>query len=99
MIVASVVKPSFYRDSLTLLRLSRELKDRVDVDEVTALMGTPANKQLLAAAGLLTPEGDRAGPNDLVIAVRARSSVEAQSALVRAEAFFTESRRALATAV
>ena len=99
MIVASVVRPSFYRDSLTLLRLSRELKDRVDVDEVTALMGTPANKQLLAAAGLLTPEGDRAGPNDLVIAVRARNSVEAQSALARAEAFFTESRRALATAV
>ena len=38
MVVGSVVKPSFYRDSLTLLRLCRELKDRVDVDEVAALM-------------------------------------------------------------
>ena len=46
MVVGSVVKPSFYRDSLSLLRLCRDLKDRVDVDEVAALMGTPANKQL-----------------------------------------------------
>jgi len=99
MVVGSVVKPSFYRDSLTLLRLCRELKDRVDVDEVAALMGTPANKQLLAAAGLLTSDADKAGPNDLVIAVRAGSSTAAERTLARADAFFTESRRALETAV
>lgn len=98
MIVASVVKPSFYQDSLTLLRLARELKDGADVDEVTALMATPANKQLLADAGLLTSEARQAGPNDLVIAVRAPSQGEAQAALVRAEAFFSENRRTLAGA-
>src|SRR5215467_3770877 len=99
MVVGSVVKPSFYRDSLSLLRLCRDLKDRVDVDEVAALMGTPANKQLLAAAGLLTSAADKAGPNDLVIAVRANSSAETERTLARADAFFTESRRALETAV
>jgi FdrA protein len=95
MIVASVVKPNFYQDSLSLLRLARELKERTHVGEVTVLMGTPANKQLLAGAGLLTPEGDRAEPNDLVIAVRATSAAEAQSVLAQADVVLTERRAAL----
>ncbi len=93
MIVVSVVKPNFYQDSLSLLRVARELKERAHVDEVTVLMGTPANKQLLAGAGLLTPEADQAGPNDLVIAVRAASAAEAQSALAQADAIFMIERR------
>ncbi len=99
MVIVSAVKPSFYQDSLTLLRLARELKGHAGVDEVTALMGTPANKQLLADAGLLTPEGDKAGSNDLVMVVRAVSAAEAESALARAEILLTESRRMLETAV
>jgi hypothetical protein len=99
MMIASVVKPSFYQDSLTLLRLGRALKGRAGVDEAAALMGTPANRQLLADGGLLTRDGEAAGPNDLVIAVRAASHAVAAEALARAEAFFTESRRTLETAV
>ena len=99
MIVASIVKPSFYQDSLTLLRLARDLKSRAGVDEATALMATPANRQLLADAGLLTREAEAAGPNDLVIAVRAEGDPAAADALGRAEGFFTESRRTLETAV
>src|SRR5262249_44402546 len=99
MIVTTAVKSSFYRDSLTLLRLCRDLKDREGVDEVAALMGTPANKQLLATAGLLTAEADTAGPNDLVIAVRTKTSTDARDTLARVDQFFTESHRALESAV
>ena len=99
MIVATVVKPSFYQDSLTLLRLARELKEQPGVDEATALMATPANRQLLSDAGLLAPEAEGAGPNDLVIAVRAPREADAKEALARAEAFFTVSRRTLESAV
>src|SRR5262249_57701454 len=62
-------------------------------------MGTPANKQLVAAAGLLRSAADEAGPDDVVIAVRANSSAATERTLARADAFFTESRRALETAV
>ena len=35
------------------------------------MMATPSNRALLRDAGLLTPDGDAASPNDLLIAVEA----------------------------
>lgn len=93
------VKPSAYHDSVTLLALAREMRACPGVDEAAALMGTPANKALLAQAGLLVEEIEGAGPNDLVIAVRADSAAAADAACAKAEAFFTARvRRAAATA-
>src|SRR6185503_11025905 len=80
------VKPSCYRDSVALLRLARELKARAAIDEVAVLMATPANKQLLEQARLLTADAATAGPSDLVVAVRAGSDEEVEAALAEAEA-------------
>lgn len=99
MVRRCLVKPSFYRDSVVLLSLSRELKGSPGVSEVGVLMATPANKSLLDQAGLLTPEANTAGPNDLVIAVRAASEEVANRALANAEAFLASGRRRLEAAV
>lgn len=99
MVTRCLVKPSFYRDSVVLLHLSRELKGFPGVAEVGVLMGTPANKSLLDQAGLLTPGADAAGPNDLVIAVRAASADVASGALANAESFLTSGRRRLEAVV
>jgi succinyl-CoA synthetase alpha subunit len=85
-ITMTLVRPSAYRDSVTLLGLARELRARPGVLEAAALMATPANKALLAQAGLLDHEGDAAGPNDLVIVIRADSASVGEQAKSRAEA-------------
>ncbi len=93
--IVSVVKPSAYQDSVTLLLLARELRSGPGVLEAAALMATPSNQELLEQSGLLTAEAARAGANDLVIAVRAESAAAAEAALAQAEAFLGAKRRRL----
>jgi len=43
---------SFYQNSMALMRLAAELRERPGVLQSAALMGTPANHQLLASSAL-----------------------------------------------
>jgi succinyl-CoA synthetase alpha subunit len=70
---------SAYHDSVTLMRLTRDLEAVAGVERAAAMMGTPANRDLLREAGLLTPEGDAAAPTDLVIAVQAADETAARA--------------------
>ena len=53
--VRVTVRRSFYQDSVVLMGVALELRALPGVREAAALMGTPANHELLAAAGLATP--------------------------------------------
>jgi FdrA protein len=81
------VKRNAYFDSVVLMRIAATLSTRTDVAGASLMMGTPANKDILREAGLLDDAGGAAGPNDLVIAVRAEEGLldalldEAESAL------------------
>ena len=96
--VSAVVRRSYYRDSMVLMRVAEALRALPGVHEAAALMGTPANHELLAAAGLATAETKDAAPGDLVIAVRAESQAAAQAGLAEAERVLTEQRSAVAPA-
>ena len=91
MALLTLVRPSFYQDSVALLALARELRARPDVAEAAALMGTPANRELLAQAGLLTAEAAAAGPNDLVVVIDAAPAA-ALPARARAEELLSAQR-------
>ena len=65
----NLVRRGTYHDSVTLMRLGSELERVPGVTRAAAMMGTPANRALLADAGLLAADGESAGPTDLVIAV------------------------------
>jgi FdrA protein len=91
MALLTLVRPSFYQDSVALLALARELRARPDVAEAAALMGTPANRELLAQAGLLTAEAAAAGPNDLVVVIDAAPAA-ALPARARAEELLSARR-------
>jgi succinyl-CoA synthetase alpha subunit len=62
-----------YRDSVALMRLSREMESLEGIAQATAIMGTDNNKELLQQAGLLDDAGLAAGPNDLIVAFDAAS--------------------------
>ena len=91
MALLTLVRQSFYQDSVALLALARELRARPDVAEAAALMATPANRELLAQAGLLTAEAAAAGPNDLVIVIDAAPTA-AVPARARAEELLSARR-------
>ncbi|MBO0516732.1 hypothetical protein J0695_33925, partial [Streptomyces beijiangensis] len=65
----NAVRPNTYVDSVALMRVSAALAALPRVEAASLVMGTPANRRILADAGLLGDEGARARPNDLLIAL------------------------------
>ena len=69
--VRSLVFPATYRDSVFLMQLSNQARDKSGARQVSAIMASARNKELLARSELLTPELEEAGPDDLVVAIEA----------------------------
>ncbi len=86
MTVRALVKPGEYHDSISLMLVARTLAETAGVQDAAVVMGTEANKAILASAGLLTDQVKAAGANDLVVVVRAEADVLVEASLQKAEA-------------
>ena len=80
-VVLNRVDHGRYLDSVALMRLSRRLAAQPGVENAALMIGTPSNKALLRDARLLSGDGDAAGPNDLIIAVRSDEEASGRRAL------------------
>lgn len=69
MIYAFIKKGSF-QDSVSLMIISRKLSEHPEVDQVSVMMGTPANKSMLISTGFWRDDFADATPNDICVAVR-----------------------------
>jgi len=67
--IATRIKRNFYKDSVALMRIAQAIGARDGVARVSLLMGTPANKDILAQSGLLAPALAEAAAADLMILV------------------------------
>jgi succinyl-CoA synthetase alpha subunit len=63
------LKRNFYKDSVAAMRIARTASASAGVQRVSLLMGTPANKDILAQAGLLEPGLAAASPMDMMIVI------------------------------
>ena len=99
MIVVNEVRAGFYLDSVALMRIARALRDVAGVEEAGLMIGTPANKEIMREARVLAPEGEKAGPGDLVIAVRASTKAAAEQAIAEARRQLDQPRRSVAGSV
>lgn len=68
--IHAFLKKGSFQDSVSLMLISRKLSEHPDVDEISVMMGTPANKSLLEATGFWSNLFDEATPNDICIAIR-----------------------------
>jgi FdrA protein len=84
-VVVNTVRRGFYADSVALMRISRTLSAFAGVEEASLMIGSSANRDLLAGSGLLTAEGKHAQADDLVIALRAKDQGAAEAALAEAD--------------
>jgi len=75
------VRRAFYMDSVALMRISRSVSAMPGVTAAALMIGSTTNKNLMQEAGLLEETGNGAGPNDLVLAVRAESAEAAAEAM------------------
>src|SRR3954464_2061451 len=78
------VRPGAYHDSVTLLQVSRAVAQVDGVDAAQVAMATDLNVEVLRRMGFDVPGG--AGPNDLVVALRAADDealAAADAAVVR----------------
>jgi len=89
---ATRLLPNFYRDSVSLMQLSSTLAKLPGVEQVSVIMASPANLALLRDAGLLK-ENLAASPNDLLVAVQAKSAAAAAAAVAEAERALREEPR------
>ena len=79
--VYSRIFANSYRDSVELMQIAAELEALVGIERAGLVMATPANQEVLVAAGLLSEAAAAAAPNDLVVAVAADSAEVAEQAL------------------
>lgn len=85
--IFNVVRKNDYHDSVTLLLISKRLRSLVEgLDDVSVMMGTPANHGILKEAGLLAAEGEAAGPNDLIMAFRADERTDQEAIIAQIDA-------------
>src|SRR5581483_4672236 len=74
------------------MQVSATLAALPGVEAAAAVMATDLNRETLASVGLLVAEAAAAGPNDLVIALRAADAAQADAALQQAEALLAARR-------
>jgi succinyl-CoA synthetase alpha subunit len=76
MIHGSVIAGSYF-DSVALMAASQRLRRMPGIVDVALVMATPANKAILASAGLFAPQFEAAREDDLLVAIAA---IDAQTA-------------------
>ena len=68
-----VIRKNEYYDSVFLMGINKRLSDVAGVKQTAVLMGTDANKRLLADIGIVGSEVKAAQANDLIVAVIAET--------------------------
>lgn len=71
--IHAFLKKGSFQDSVSLMLISRKLSEHPDVEEISVMMGTPANKELLNATGFWDALFDEATPNDICISIKAQT--------------------------
>lgn len=64
-----IIKPNLYQDSVSLMLMSNKLSAIDGVNQLSVMMGTPANIDIFKNTGLYTPDLDQASPSDLCIVI------------------------------
>lgn len=86
----TVIKKNSYQDSISLMLLTNQLSTLDGVEQVQVMMGTEANKDLFATAGLLTSEAQTAQPGDMIIVVQSEQAAIMDTVLPEIDAFLSD---------
>ena len=77
-----------YYDSVFLMLITREVKALPGINDAVVSLATPSNVENLARVGFTSPELEKAGPNDLVVAIDAKDDGSLAAAQAHVEDMF-----------
>ncbi len=86
------IRSGAYYDSVILMQLQSSLGGMDGILDSGVVMGTDANKDILAQSDLLVPEAKAAAPDDLVIVLRAADEATADEVLSKIDELLTRKR-------
>ena len=92
MIIKGILKKGEYFDSILLMMATKEIDSFQGVMDSAVFMGTKQNKSILKTSGYLIPEFKNAEDTDLLIAVKAETEQDAESALSKVHKFLHQLR-------
>lgn len=79
--MAGQIRTGAYFDSVTLMRVGKEIAALPGVIDAAVVMGTESNRAILNSSGLLSARFDKASDTDLLVAVKGETETATQSAL------------------
>ena len=86
------IRSGAYYDSVILMQLQRSLAEQPGIIDAGVVMGTNANKEVLAQSNMLVSEAEIAGADDLVIVVTGDDETSAQAALDKVDELVSSRR-------
>ncbi|CQR46304.1 membrane protein FdrA [Paraliobacillus sp. PM-2] len=86
----TIIKPNLYQDSVSLMLLANKLSSMDGVEQISIMMGTPANKDIFKNTGLYTPELDDAKPSDMCIVIRTEDPEIIDTVLEQIDSFIQD---------
>ncbi|MCS6843948.1 MAG: acyl-CoA synthetase FdrA [Caldilineales bacterium] len=93
MVSRHAIRRGVYYDSVVLMQLQRSLAALPGVVDAAVVMATPANRELLESTGFALA-GVEAGPEDLLVVVKADDAEAAAAALAEADRLLEQRRAA-----
>jgi len=85
-VVVNRVVRGRYLDSVSLMRMSRDVSSLAGVVEAAVMIGSDTNKRLMRDSGLLQQASEGAKPTDLIVGIVAQSQASAEAALAELDA-------------
>ena len=86
----TLIRRNEYRDSVQLMLAAGQLLKRPDILQAILMMGTPSNKEFLRSQALLSPEGEAATANDLIVALESNDAAALDQAERDLDGLFRE---------
>lgn len=90
----SVIKKNSYQDSVNLMLLTKSLSLMEGIEQISVMMGTPANKDIFRNSGLYTEDLDDACPNDICIVIKTEDSSKVDEVLASIDEFLKNKKAA-----
>lgn len=88
------IRSGAYYNSVVLMKLQRSLVELPGILDAGVVMGTDANKDILAQSELMSPEVQSAVADDLVIVVKGKDKASAKAAIEKVDGLLTVRRAA-----
>jgi FdrA protein len=88
-----VVKRATYRDSISLMKISKSISNLPGVTQAAVVMATELNRRVLSEAGFTNAAIGRAASDDMVVAIEAKDGASLGAALAETEKLLSPGER------